>query len=278
VGDGRAGCGSIQATIVSLQENAQSSRQGDRRPNAKPRHCQRARPDLRAPPVGCGVRSPPAICRIDGTTTERTSVSSLLVPESQPRRAHDPSQRETEGPVSATAIRTLSPNRGSTMECLPARLGSPPNATCFRLQIEAVRREPSGNDRKSQRERPANAWFPGRRPGGAAGFVDRACWCGWKAFSCQGPVRAGGALAKASVAGLGRPLTVSHRPCRGGTLAKAALIVTDKKSNYRPTRGLTSAAPRQSPSRPLGQQPVPSIERSHINTSASQHSATIVLT
>jgi hypothetical protein len=132
---------------------------------------------------------------------------------------------------------------------------------------------------KRRTKRPTNAWFPGRRPGGAAGFVDRACWCGWIAFSCQGPVRAGGALAKASVAGFGRPLTVSHRPCRGGALAKANLIVTGKKSNYRATRrGLTSAAPRQSPSRRLGQQPVPSIERSHINTSASQHSATTVLT
>ena len=47
-------------------------------------------------------RSPPAICRIDGTTTEGTSLPSFLAPESQPRHAHAP-PRTTDGLVSATA-------------------------------------------------------------------------------------------------------------------------------------------------------------------------------
>ena len=112
------------ATVASLQLNAQSMRQGERRPNAKPQTlpARAAVPSHAA--VGYGVRSPPAICRIDDTTTERTSMSSLLAPESQPRRAH-----ATGGPISATTMECTPPNRDSAMEPLPARPGSLPRQT-----------------------------------------------------------------------------------------------------------------------------------------------------
>jgi hypothetical protein len=88
------------------------------------RHCHQPRPYLHLPRSAGVWRSPPAICRIAGTTTERTSLSSPLAPESQPRRAPAPA-RPPDGLVSATAIRMHSPNRDSALEPLPARPGSP---------------------------------------------------------------------------------------------------------------------------------------------------------
>ena len=75
--------------------NAQSRRQGDRRPNGKPQTLPSSTAVPSREAVSCGARSPPAICRIADTTTERTSLSSLLAPESQPRCAHAPPARPT---------------------------------------------------------------------------------------------------------------------------------------------------------------------------------------
>ncbi len=81
---------SIPATVVSLQMKAKSLSQGDRRPNGKPQTLPSSPAVPSRAAVGRGLRSPPAICRIDGTTTERTSVSSFLAPESRPRPPAQP--------------------------------------------------------------------------------------------------------------------------------------------------------------------------------------------
>jgi hypothetical protein len=84
------------------------------------RHCDQAQLYLRAPPAGCGVRSPPAICRIADTTTERTSLSSFLAPESQPRHAHAPLARLTASSRPSQSERTAQIETPPWSPTLPA--------------------------------------------------------------------------------------------------------------------------------------------------------------
>jgi hypothetical protein len=102
------------ATVFSLQMKAQPLRQGDRRPNGKPQtlRSSSAVPSRRRRSAVVW-RSPPAICRIADTTTERTSLSSLLAPESQPRHVH------------AAVVRPTALSRPPQSECT-AQTEAPP--------------------------------------------------------------------------------------------------------------------------------------------------------
>jgi hypothetical protein len=105
--------------------NAQSRRQGDRRPNAKPQTLPSspAVPSRAAGGLWCEVSSSDLPNRRHEDRTDKPVVPfrASVAASSRPRPPRPP-----DGLVSATAIRTHSPNRDSAMEPNPARPGSPP--------------------------------------------------------------------------------------------------------------------------------------------------------